>query len=398
MPRDFQLPPGHRPFVLSASQIDTFGNTCERKWSWRHLAGVKEPPNRYAARGLELHDIGEKWLRDGTPPPETDAGKVFKASIPHLPFPGVCRVEQGFWWEPEGEEFGIIGFKDFAWDDNGVPCVGDHKSTSDPQWAKTPDDLRSDVQATIYLRHALLTAGAERARALWSYCLWQPKRPKSWPVRMEMTRGELDASWQEIAETARRIVRRLKDGTHPLGIPYRVSGCEAYGGCPYQLLCALPAQERMKSYMEAEMSLKQKLAARQGINPPEAALIPNQGTVPGNGGPPPGWPQGYPFPLPAGWPMPPMAAHPAPAPAPAPQLVQPPAFVQPPPVQVAPPVPPVQAAPPPMPVQMSMAMHPPVQAPMAALVSAEGPNRAALAAACEDIGAGFLAIAKGLRG
>jgi len=47
---------------LSASQIQTF-TECQRKWAWRVLDGVEEPPNKAAELGGQVHAELEKYLR-----------------------------------------------------------------------------------------------------------------------------------------------------------------------------------------------------------------------------------------------------------------------------------------------------------------------------------------------
>jgi hypothetical protein len=373
---------------LSPSQIETYGGPegCQRKWAWHKIAGLPKPPNRYAEFGLELHAVAENWLRDATVPPDTAAGKCFRAGIPFLPAPGTAEIEGAFEWMPEGEPFGFRGRID-VWEPS-VPRVDDHKSTSSiKEWAKTADDLRRDIQAVSYLlrKAASMPQEPDRIHGRWIYYERNENRPKARPIDLSCTVDELLSEWERIAEIGRGMVLRLEQKVQPLELPYNAGACNAFGGCPYRENCALTGAQRMRAYM-AQMTLKERMAQRtqqQAINPPEAsgpvpvapaAKAPVAPAAPSMSGLPPG----YMLATDANG-LPTLVPVPAPAPAPAP----------------APVVAPVAA---PVPVQAAAPAPAPAPAPEAAKKGQTGQSMAAVAEACKKISEGFAAIAAHFEG
>lgn len=261
-------------YKLSASQIDTFVS-CERKWGFKYIAKLPAPPNKYAAQGLEVHDALEAFLRDGKPlDTTTDVGKIAQAGLPYLPLPGQCTVEGKFEWRIEGAPFILRGRKDFGVPTQNPPLVGDHKTTADKKWIKTPEELRGDIQATIYLADEAVKLGADLVAGRWIYYIRNPKRPKAYPVDFQMTADELAEGMGKVMDLGAAIVRRHEQRVKPQELGFNLATCDAYGGCPFFEACGLSATERMKAFMN-QMSLKEKLAARAAtpaaINPPAVA-------------------------------------------------------------------------------------------------------------------------------
>jgi len=250
---------------LSASQIQTFTD-CQRKWAWRYVAGIEEPPNAAAEKGKVVHAELEKYLRGGDIDYTTETGYIAASGLEHLPKPGTegLFVEQEFHFEgPSGHTY--LGYKDLE-----VPgIVFDHKTTSDLKWQKTAEDLRTDIQATLYAVDYFRSHPDESDVELrWVY--YQTKNARKSAVTV--LRVEQPETWNrflEIEQIAEQI-SAVAD-KQPLELPPSVNHCSAYGGCPHQGRCNLSPLEKMRSHMEQNKLLAslqaKKNAAAPGATP-----------------------------------------------------------------------------------------------------------------------------------
>lgn len=268
-------------YVFSASQIQTYLE-CPRKWGWQYVDGIKSPPNRYAQFGLELHAYAEKYLRDFIAPNGLDpAGAALVAGIEHLPAPTTLNtpgleVEQEFQLTVSGIKY--RGFIDATWPANeqGIPVVLDHKSTSDLKWAKTEEELLENVQAMLYAKQTMHRHRTDRVELRWVY--YARKRPQSKCVSLVVFQPHVDDQIRRINEVAREILEIKQDsGLTARDLPPDVTACEAYGGCPHKDRCNLSPVERMNSFMATKSikELREELAAKRAkaekAGKPEAA-------------------------------------------------------------------------------------------------------------------------------
>lgn len=278
---------------ISASQIEAYV-MCNRKWAFRSIEKLKAEPNKYAARGIDLHDVAENFLRDGTPPPTTDAGEVFKAGLPFLPAPGTGICEGPFKFRPEGEPFIFVGRIDWRSDSDGLALdLLDHKSTSSQNfaWTKSAEVLRTDVQAMLYSEYVMRLRNLEVLRGRWLSYRWTPNRPKAIPTDFTVPREHVAAQFAMIVEIAREMTSRVRAKPKARELPYDVTACDAFGGCPYFTECGLSPRERLRAHMAAQQTLKEKMEARKlqapAVNPPaatapvaQAAPAPVQASLP----------------------------------------------------------------------------------------------------------------------
>lgn len=408
--------------IFSASQIDTFDHErggCERKWGFEKIEGLPRPPNKYAQRGLDLHDVAERFLKSGILPPENEAGKVFRAGLPHLPPPGTGVTEGPFRFHPDGEPYLIQGRIDWRALPGEISAFGidllDHKSTSSKDWSWSKDEatLMKDAQGVIYSAYTMHQLQRDTIRARWVNYRWTPERPKAKPVGFVMTLPHVAAEFERIKEVCRRMAWRHEQKIRAVELPYNVAACDAFGGCPFRTQCGLSPQERMRAHM-SQMSLKEKMEARKAqtpaVNPPAAAAAPAPAAPP---------PAQAAIPLTVVPVAPPAAAAPPapvaaaqPAAAAAPAAVGGPAAPAGAVVSLADKLRAKQAAPPAAasaaPAAPAAAAPAPVAPPAAAPVAAKAPVAAAppaptraqfedLALACEMIGHGFKSIAQHFR-
>jgi len=243
---------------LSASQIDTY-RLCQRKWAWSKLDGLKAPPNRFAQKGLDVDDVLTRWLSEGTPiDAASPAGKIAMAGVKHLPSPSTPGLATQKHFLLRTRVVLYQGKKDVEFlDADGVPCVYDHKTTTDFKWAKTAEQLRVDVQANLYAADAISRYSSDLARLRWIYYR-TTGQPKSLPVSLEITRPEAEEQVVKIDETAREIIQiyAAKPRPRALDLLPNPDACEAFGGCPYRSNCNLSPREMMRSMMAQESAIE----------------------------------------------------------------------------------------------------------------------------------------------
>lgn len=389
---------------FSASQVSTYED-CKRKWAWAKVERLPTSSGPAAELGSAVHEQLELWLKEGKPLDLTsEAGKIGMEILYLLPAPCTpgMEVERLFGIEIGGHK--LQGKKDFEilQRADGVPIVGDHKTTGDFRWAKTADqcecghtgsahargacsvvlagdgteelcgcrgfvlrstDLSQDPQATLYAAEAMYRAAATECEMHWNYSRTKGAK-QSLPVlrdgqRPRLTREQITPRLDRTVQSCDEMTAILESGVRALDLPPNPDTCEKFGGCEFRGLCNLTQQERMHAIMTQAQTSNDFLSmmkSRNQINPPPVAAPPPPAPVAqmAPAAPPPqpvweaqnnGWrcPDGS-F-IPHGAPPQVQAAPPA-----QPQYAPPPAPV---PVQVAPqyapPPAPVQAAPPPAP-------------------------------------------------
>ena len=242
--------------VLSASQLSTF-TLCQRKWAWRYIAGVQEPSGAAAVLGGEVHSVLEAWLASGVAPDRsTRPGTIALAGLKHLPPPGSGVVEHGFLLHtPRNTYIGYIDWQGFF---DGLVTILDHKTTSNLAYAKTAEDLLSDIQALIYALFACIAWNTKEVQLKWVYYTTastpRSPAPTKTKIHLPLVLDRFDA----IETVGEEIGRHIAHQTHPLALPATVSACGAYGGCPHRTRCNLSEPERLKAIM-SEATMEQKL-------------------------------------------------------------------------------------------------------------------------------------------
>lgn len=362
--------------VFSPTQISMYRD-CQRQWGFRYIRRIKAPPSRHQQFGLDVHNINERWLKYGMPPPQTLAGYVYKTAMRFLPPPGRCTVEGKFDWLPDNEVFAITGIMDvLEIMADGVPRVDDLKTTGDFRWMLSPEDLREDPQCVTYVARTAAQLDVDVVRARWIYMLRAKRTRPARPVDIEMRLPEIAEAWEGVAATCREMVLRLEQKARPEDLPQSLGACGKYNGCPYEDICGITPQERFAAAM-TQMTLKEKLLAQAGqqpaINPPENAQV-QQALPPAA---PPG-PQMLPAPAPAAAVLP---QQPPPVAPPGPQML---------PTQ-APVIAPTQAP----------VLQPPMQAPPAPAPQPQPqpqkPSASIEYQAWQDIAQGLALLAKGVK-
>lgn len=292
---------GPEDLVFSPTQISTFLE-CARKWAWKRIEKVYEPPAPSAALGTETHGILERYLGEGEMPDHVAhpvAAKVASAGLHLLPAPKTpgMRLEQAFCFKSLRTGFVYRGLKDIELAPGVVvpslelgglaPGVIDHKTTSSIEsYAKKPEDLLFDPQATIYAIDSMVRFDARATDLRWIY--YQTKganRSKVTAQRLEQTHAS--RVFDEIETVAAEAATALVTGKKPLDLEPNPSACSAYGGCPHRHRCNLSPANKARSYMASSLiaDLKKRVQSAPepvaepsvepaSINPPESSVVP----------------------------------------------------------------------------------------------------------------------------
>lgn len=268
----------------SPSQIDTFRG-CARKWAFKSLLRLETPQNKSAALGDEVHRQLENYLRGGEIDYTKESGYIAAALLPILPDPrekkegDLLLEERKIDFEFQG--FLITGKVDWTWRPNGGELtVGDHKTTSNIFYAKTTETLKTDPQALIYAYEAMARYETPNVRLVWDYV--QTRKPyKAMPVELRVESpfvvdGMKAIVQQDLIPMRNLLKHKVQKGQPKVvarddervtallsEVPPTPDHCQAFGGCPYQLMCPdVSAGERLKSSMTQSNAANSTTAAK----------------------------------------------------------------------------------------------------------------------------------------
>lgn len=208
---------------VSASQIDTW-LTCRRKWWFHKIMGLPIPQAASAALGEAVHAGQETYLDDPTAP-ETVVHPLARASLPLLRTlrGGVFvehKVERHL---PNGLTF--VGKIDVLDTQESPPLVLDWK-TGNPNFFKTADDLRSDVQMIAYAREALLIQPSAHVRV--AHFGIPTKGKGGGLVEATLSAADVDLGWGRIVHLADQM-KTTAEATQPGDVTPTPTACMKYG-------------------------------------------------------------------------------------------------------------------------------------------------------------------------
>lgn len=230
--------------ILSPSQIAAYSpdyGGCNRKWAWRYIEGIKEPPHPSAEKGTRVHAILEAWLRDGVPIPDTEEGQIAMAGVPYLPPPGKHNdVEQAIFLKSDVASY--RGLIDLSYVENGVRVVHDHKTTSDFGWAKSEKDLLTDPQGVIYSAEAMSRYEVREVKLKWLYLRTKGAR-RALPVIQPMVWSQAVDGMGIMDGHAAEMLGHHRSGRRALDLEPNPEACSAYGGCPHIARCNLTVSD-----------------------------------------------------------------------------------------------------------------------------------------------------------
>ncbi len=266
---------------LSASAITTYLD-CHRKWAFKYILGLPDPPGPDAQKGVAVHKILETYQNTGVKPlegtPPEDPNFVAWSGVPYIT-PGHGEAEGEHTFEIDGIKFVVvIDYNDLT---APIPKLRDWKTTGKLSNAKKASDLRKDVQATLYSEWALQKRpDADVVDLEWIYIQTKENVGRTKLVTLRKSRLDQAETLPAILHVAKEIDSRRRTEYDVAGFAKNLKACYKFNGCPFRAQCT-----------KVDMSSLKNLVAQQ-VNPP----------VPGQLAPP--------APL-AAMPAPPAAAPPA---------------------------------------------------------------------------------------
>src|SRR5678815_3118026 len=237
------------PWLLSASQVSTF-ELCERKWGWTYLEDLRPLPNASAQGGIDGHEYLEESVALRFWDTRNPIYQLVKPALPVLEkVPVDADIEHEFRIElgpsPEGRTHTFRGYIDLTWLAD-LPVVWDHKFVGSMKYAKTPEDLIRDVQATLYCAAAWdrYYQGEPGAVLLhWQY--YQTKNgtgAKS--TKVKALPEEVKPRLHQTLISADKIVAAKEANKRAGDMSPNWDACWAFGGCPFRSHCE--AEEKSK--------------------------------------------------------------------------------------------------------------------------------------------------------
>lgn len=263
---------GGRVRYLSASQLEKFDAAvfggCERRWWFRHVAGVVERQTGSQTLGEQVHAQVEHYLKTG----EDVLGEVARAGRRFLPRPGPgLLVEVGF-GKLLGDDVSsplvsagvpFVGRIDLVhrrgeWVTDAGVVVLEPSACEVVDWKTTRqiDDLVDEVTGQVtrrgYAKTAQAIAGtwqmvsyAELARMLWpevdavrvGHGYFQTSLPRAASKRSALVPvAVVEERWAG----AEALVERIKSAAGEADVrnlTANYAACSAYGGCPHRDRC-----------------------------------------------------------------------------------------------------------------------------------------------------------------
>jgi hypothetical protein len=254
---------------VSPSAVTTY-RTCARKWMYDYVLKTDRGPTPlYMAKGTAIHFGLETYHRTGELLVETEVSdapgvkfpvmEYIQAAIPHIPPP----ANDQYWdpWREKGdggmmlEQSGAMPTWPDADDGEGpgpewrqfIDCVEaypdraivrDYKSLSSFRYAKTPEELSTNVQLVANAKFIFSESDYKEITLAHLYLGGGTKRPKAMPVSVVVSREHVEAEWKKILVSVREMAAWVKlapANADPL--PPTTSACGEYGGCPHRVYC-----------------------------------------------------------------------------------------------------------------------------------------------------------------
>jgi RecB family exonuclease len=222
-------------WILSATELETF-KLCQRKWAYTYLDGIKPAPSKAAELGSSVHKFLEDYLIGNSINYQTHEARIARPGLHYLPERlNATLVEQPFFFINNSHIF--HGYIDFY---EHIGCqtwlIGDHKTSSKLSNALTSEELKRNIQATIYAQWAFQELGADTVKLKWVYYLTKGT-PQAKCVEAEIKREEQPSLFEPQLEIASAIKGIVKNKPSSLDLPKNMGACFTYGRCPFYGPC-----------------------------------------------------------------------------------------------------------------------------------------------------------------
>ena len=216
---------------ISPSQIKTW-RTCQRKWWYEKVAGIRQPTTPNQQLGTDVHELLEHYVAYGKVLPDNFAGQIAKAALPIVNEEAKCEHQFTI---PLVD--GIVGTGRIDFTHFGV--IEDLKTTSSMRYAKTPEELKTDPQAIMYLWAAQNDGALAFFTPInkFSHLIVETKAPH--PIKRvdcELTDAEIAEGMEGIKKDALEMREAAKSKVETTR--YNLDACRMYGGCHLRETCA----------------------------------------------------------------------------------------------------------------------------------------------------------------
>ena len=224
---------------LSASQINLFKDTCQRKWYEIYINGESTPSSPALERGKIVHTHIENYLLKGIQPPQdTDEGLIASSGLALLPTYEEDKVFIEYALDNFPPLSPTVKFKGFIdcliVNDDHIEIL-DHKTTSAKKYMLTELDLMTNTQLIIYARHAMQAYPHTKFKLSHIYYLTSGKKYAE-KRSVEVDRDHIMKIFTDLVPTIKDMIGAYDKQIDAM--EKNESSCFAYGQrCPFFLRC-----------------------------------------------------------------------------------------------------------------------------------------------------------------
>lgn len=269
---------------------------CKRKWFFEAVLGFRSPERESQRVGVAIHSELESYILHGAPPKHPSAYD----GVRHLPARGPeLLVEQAMGAatvERVPREGVIVGDPGPSLEVLDVPIVGfidlidprdpdevhiiDHKSTGDIKWAKTPEELATDLQMLTYGAYAAARWPTAR-RVRLSHVYYTTKgKARSRSVSVVVGVAEMKRTWQNVTQPLVAEMKVTATADNPFEVEGSTDACTAFGGCPWIDQCNAVSKLSVGDRIAMKLSDMLKGKAAPAATPVPAAPVTTPTPVP----------------------------------------------------------------------------------------------------------------------
>lgn len=290
---------------VSPSQIETWLG-CNRQWYWQYPMGIKSPPTASTLLGSACHTIAEDFIqeqngedlsvkRDGKdhyravvrPAMATlrMLGDLHKSGLGHVERSMKRKLRNGL------DLIGRIDFLSLPETDN--PLVVDHKTSSNLKYAKTEEEMATNIQMLAYAYEAVCLKPLAKGVRVAHNVMLTRGAPAARYTDVFIPTKDIHAGWTLIQNISDQMIKTSKIAS-PADVPPNLSACDRFGGCFHRDRCAaiknaqnpntspydgIDAASASTQENTVTTALPAHLLAKLGVKIPNTTPVPTVGGV-----------------------------------------------------------------------------------------------------------------------
>lgn len=257
--------------LMSADPTTSEG--CLRKLFYEKVLQLKGPEQKWQTDGKILHAQNEDYLLTGhknmeslalsglfmLPKPKTvdprieiehdiTGGSLETAPLHAAGVPIAGLIDCVHW---QGTNAGTTDIME-AIDPPGTVEVIDWKTTSDPKWIKTAQEMARTLQMTTYGKWALVAKKADRVRLSHGYYITKGRHtPRK--VSLLVHKDQIDERWEYVEHLASSLIEAVKE-TNVDNVPANTRACDAFRGCPHRGYCKAAQHNSLSSLIGSDFA------------------------------------------------------------------------------------------------------------------------------------------------